>query len=130
MFYLLRDWPGLVDGIDHLVPRGARSMVRRAVGSSVDDLGFEEPWLVVDLQVNEAGLAKLPTVSVQYCDPARPATYLIGPDNHRRWEIMVLPGEDRREQEQAVLQRGALRIDRIGLEVRRGDGQADRKSVV
>jgi len=28
MFYLLRDWPTLIDGIDHLVPRSARQMVR------------------------------------------------------------------------------------------------------
>ena len=28
MFYLLRDWPTLIDGIDHLVPRAARPMVR------------------------------------------------------------------------------------------------------
>ncbi len=28
MFYLLRDWPQLIDGIDRMVPRGARAMVR------------------------------------------------------------------------------------------------------
>jgi predicted PurR-regulated permease PerM len=28
MFYLLRDWPRLIDGIDRMVPRGARAMVR------------------------------------------------------------------------------------------------------
>lgn len=28
MFYLLRDWPGLVDGVDALVPRTVRPMVR------------------------------------------------------------------------------------------------------
>lgn len=28
MFYLLRDWPTLIDGIDHLVPYAARNMVR------------------------------------------------------------------------------------------------------
>src|SRR5205085_1521018 len=30
----------------------------------------------------------------QYCEPARPCTYVIGPGNHRRWEISLLPGED------------------------------------
>ncbi len=79
---------------------GAWSTVRTLSGLQYVDLEFDEPWLVVDLRVNERGLAKLPQVSVQYCDPARPATYLIGPDDHRRWEIMLLPGEDRREQEQ------------------------------
>jgi len=79
---------------------GAWSTVRTLSGLQYVDLEFDEPWLVVDLRVSKRGLAKLPEVSVQYCDPARPATYLIGPDDHRSWEIMVLPGEDRRELEQ------------------------------
>ena len=28
------------------------------------------------------------------CDPARPATLVPGRGNHRRWEFMLLPGED------------------------------------
>jgi 3-(3-hydroxy-phenyl)propionate hydroxylase len=73
---------------------GASSTVRDAVGITLEDLEFDEPWLVVDVQVNEKGLAKLPRTSVQYCEPARPCTYVIGPGNHRRWEISLLPGED------------------------------------
>jgi 3-(3-hydroxy-phenyl)propionate hydroxylase len=73
---------------------GASSAVREAAGIVLDDLEFDEPWLVVDVQVNEHGLAKLPKTSVQYCEPARPCTYVIGPGNHRRWEISLLPGED------------------------------------
>lgn len=73
---------------------GASSSVREAVGITLEDLAFDEPWLVVDVQVNERGLAKLPTTSVQFCEPARPCTYVIGPGNHRRWEISLLPGED------------------------------------
>jgi 3-(3-hydroxy-phenyl)propionate hydroxylase len=73
---------------------GASSAVREAVGIELEDLQFDEPWLVVDVQVNERGLAKLPATSVQYCEPARPCTYVIGPGNHRRWEISLLPGED------------------------------------
>jgi 3-(3-hydroxy-phenyl)propionate hydroxylase len=78
---------------------GASSTVRTLAGLQYVDLEFDEPWLVIDLRVSKRGLAKLPEVSVQYCEPARPATYLIGPDNHRRWEIMVMPDEDRRELE-------------------------------
>ena len=81
---------------------GAASTVRQALGIGLEDLGFDEPWLVVDLLVNERGLARLPQVSIQYCEPARPATYLVGPDNHRRWEIMLLPGEDPRRMEAKV----------------------------
>ena len=78
---------------------GAASTVRGLLDMPLEDLGFDEPWLVVDVQVNESGLGKLPDVSIQYCEPARPCTYLIGPGNHRRWEIMLLPGEDPRSME-------------------------------
>jgi len=83
---------------------GAASTVRRALGIALDDLVFDEPWLVVDVRVGEAALARLPRVAAQHCDPARPVTYIVGPGNHRRWEIMLLPGEDPRamEREAAV----------------------------
>jgi 3-(3-hydroxy-phenyl)propionate hydroxylase len=73
---------------------GAGSTVRRTLGIEYEDLQFDEPWLVVDLLVNERGLEKLPKVSIQYCEPARPSTYLVGVGAHRRWELMLLPGED------------------------------------
>jgi 3-(3-hydroxy-phenyl)propionate hydroxylase len=78
---------------------GASSTVRMLENISLDDLGFDEPWLVVDLLVNDAALAKLPNASSQYCEPERPYTYIIGPGNHRRWEIMLNPGEDPRQME-------------------------------
>ena len=83
---------------------GARSAVRKALGIQLDDLDFEEPWLVVDAEVDgpvrfpdlwgvpqDADLQKL---SVMMCDPKRPATIVPGRGNHRRWEFMLLPGED------------------------------------
>lgn len=76
---------------------GASSSVRSLTGIQLEDLGFDEPWLVVDVMVNEHGLAKLPKTSVQYCNPERPATYVIGPGNHRRWEISIKEGEDPKE---------------------------------
>lgn len=78
---------------------GAWSKVREQSGMKLQDLVFDEPWLVVDVRVNETALAKLPQTSAQFCDPARPTSYVIGPKNHRRWEIMLLPGEDQREME-------------------------------
>jgi 3-(3-hydroxy-phenyl)propionate hydroxylase len=78
---------------------GASSTVRRLLNIALLDLGFDEPWLVVDLLVHEDALPKMPTVCAQYCDPARPYTYIIGPGNHRRWEIMLNPGEDPKEVE-------------------------------
>lgn len=73
---------------------GATSTVRTQMGIELDDLDFDEPWLVVDVLVNEGGLKKLPVTSVQYCEPERPCTMVIGPTNHRRWEISLKEGED------------------------------------
>ena len=73
---------------------GGSSTVRTQLAMPLEDLDFDEPWLVVDVLVNERGLAKLPKVSVQYCEPERPCTLVIGPKNHRRWEISLKPGED------------------------------------
>ena len=83
---------------------GSRSPVRKALGVKLDDLDFEEPWLVVDAEVEGpvsfpplCGVpadADLQRLSVMMCDPARPATIVPGRGNHRRWEFMLLPGED------------------------------------
>ena len=83
---------------------GSRSPVRKALGVQLEDLDFEEPWLVVDAEVEgpvsfpdltgvprEADLQRL---SVMMCDPKRPATVVPGRGKHRRWEFMLLPGED------------------------------------
>lgn len=82
---------------------GARSAVRKHLGVPLDDLGFEEPWLVIDAEVDGPirfpalrgvpGEADLQRLSVMLCDPARPATIVPGRGNHRRWEFMLLPGE-------------------------------------
>jgi 3-(3-hydroxy-phenyl)propionate hydroxylase len=79
---------------------GASSGIRQQLGIQCNDLVFDEPWLVVDLRVHEEALLKLPATAAQYCDPARPTTYIVGPGNHRRWEIMLLPGEDPQHMEQ------------------------------
>ena len=68
---------------------GARSTVRKLLDVTLDDLGFEEPWLVVDAEVDgpvtfppltgvppEADLQRL---SVMMCDPSRPATIVPWP---------------------------------------------------
>ncbi|MGA7807053.1 bifunctional 3-(3-hydroxy-phenyl)propionate/3-hydroxycinnamic acid hydroxylase [Bradyrhizobium sp.] len=79
---------------------GASSMIRQQLGIAFEDLVFDEPWLVVDLQVADAALKKLPETAAQFCDPARPTTFIIGPGRHRRFEIMLLPGEDPRDMEE------------------------------
>jgi 3-(3-hydroxy-phenyl)propionate hydroxylase len=73
---------------------GASSTVRQALAIELEDLGFDQPWLVVDIIVNARGLEKLPQTSVQYCEPRRPTTFVMGIGAHRRWEIMLDDDED------------------------------------
>lgn len=72
---------------------GGASLVRKVLGIRFESLDFDEPWLVVDVLVNPDRLHLLPDTIVQYCDPERPTTFVIGLGNHRRWEFMLLPGE-------------------------------------
>ncbi|MES2173115.1 MAG: bifunctional 3-(3-hydroxy-phenyl)propionate/3-hydroxycinnamic acid hydroxylase [Pseudomonadota bacterium] len=93
---------------------GSRSAVRKALGITLDDLDFEEPWLVVDAEVDGPvrfpdlwgvpGGADLQKLSVMMCNPKRPATIVPGRGNHRRWEFMLLPGED----DQAMMEPDAV----------------------
>lgn len=84
---------------------GANSMVRRAIGSGQDDLGFEADWLVVDVLPHPGVELDIPAAA-QFCDPARPTTMVPGGVKdgrfYRRWEFMCLPGESREALEQEV----------------------------
>ena len=71
---------------------GARSMVRAAIGDEPEDLGFNERWLVVDVLLKN-DRPDLGDFTIQHCNPARPATYVRGPGNRRRWEITAKPDE-------------------------------------
>ncbi len=72
---------------------GARSMVRKAIGTTMVDLGLHQPWLVFDVRL-KTEVPSLPDHTVQHCDPARPMTYCNVTGNRRRWEIMLMPGDD------------------------------------
>lgn len=78
---------------------GANSLVAREIGTRIEDLGFQEHWLVVDVELQEGATATslgLPEIG-QYCDPVRPTTIVPGGIRNgrilRRWEFMKLPGE-------------------------------------
>ncbi|QOZ28284.1 bifunctional 3-(3-hydroxy-phenyl)propionate/3-hydroxycinnamic acid hydroxylase [Bradyrhizobium sp. CCBAU 51753] len=71
---------------------GANSFVRKQLGIGLEDLAFDEWWMVVDTLTSEP--AKRPAKGFQYCWPQRPGTFIPGPRNLRRWEIKLLPGED------------------------------------
>ncbi|OJU19883.1 MAG: hypothetical protein BGN95_09475 [Sphingomonas sp. 66-10] len=70
---------------------GARSPVRTAAGIAFDDLQFEEPWLVVDVLVDDE--TRLPAANLQICDPKRPTTCVLMGEGRHRWEFMILKGE-------------------------------------
>jgi 2-polyprenyl-6-methoxyphenol hydroxylase-like FAD-dependent oxidoreductase len=72
---------------------GANSFVRETLGIARRDLGFRERWLVVDLEPHDMDALDLPP-ACQWCDPARPATHVRSGARHRRFEFMLLPGED------------------------------------
>ncbi|MEO0465670.1 MAG: bifunctional 3-(3-hydroxy-phenyl)propionate/3-hydroxycinnamic acid hydroxylase [Pseudomonadota bacterium] len=71
---------------------GGRSLVRRYMDIQMEDLDFNEPWVVADVKIldEDNGLS---ANGVQLCDPARPTTCVpSGPGRHR-WEFMIQPGE-------------------------------------
>jgi 3-(3-hydroxy-phenyl)propionate hydroxylase len=70
---------------------GAWSPVREAIGGGLFDYQFDEPWLVVDMQVPPG--CNVPAVNIQLCDPARPTTCVLSGPGRHRWEFMLLPGE-------------------------------------
>ena len=82
---------------------GASSTVRKRLKIGLDDIGFEERWLVVDAHMHGPMLwpdtHEIPPevrdgdYSLMLCDPAQPATVIPGVGDHRRWEYMLMPGE-------------------------------------
>ena len=73
---------------------GASSWTRRHVGLTLEDLRFDQQWLVVDVELNENTTVTLPVGVRQYCRPGRPCTYVQGVRRFRRWEFQVQPDED------------------------------------
>lgn len=71
---------------------GANSFVRQSLGVDWQDLGFQEDWLVIDLQPNPGVELDVPDIG-QWCNPQRPTTMVPGGPGMRRWEFMRLPNE-------------------------------------
>ncbi|NDZ15063.1 FAD-binding monooxygenase [Variovorax sp. WS11] len=72
---------------------GGTSPARKQLGLQLRSLDFDEPWVVIDMHIDEDVLERLPATNIQYCNPARPCTYVVGPGTHRRWEFLLLPHE-------------------------------------
>jgi len=67
---------------------GANSFVRQHMSSSMEDLGFNQRWLVVDVLLKREK-PELGDHTIQYCDPEQPMTYCRNPGNRRRWEMAL-----------------------------------------
>lgn len=66
---------------------GARSIVRETMESPLKGGRLEQPWLVVDVVLEEE--VDLPERLLQIADSDRPTTYVPFPDPRRRWEFML-----------------------------------------
>ena len=73
-------WADAVLGCD-----GANSITRTAVGATMEDLGFSQQWLVVDVHSPER-LDVYDGVQ-QVCDHDRAATFMRVTDGYYRWEF-------------------------------------------
>lgn len=71
---------------------GARSLVRRLIGSEHEDLGFGQRWLVVD--VRQHSDLQLEKVSTHHCNPERPMFTTVLSQDILRWEMMVKDTDD------------------------------------
>ena len=94
---LVRDTERIVRAHFLLGADGARSVVRKHAGLGMEDLRFDQPWLVVDTVLRRE--VELPTLVQQICDPARPTTFIPMCGARRRWEFMLLPGESAADME-------------------------------
>lgn len=72
---------------------GANSIVRRSCGIELEEFGFRERWLVVDVRPHDMSRWTSPPAAAQRCDPERPTVLVRNGASHRRWEFMLLPGE-------------------------------------
>lgn len=72
---------------------GSRSFVRKYIESGIEDLGFHEPWLVVDLVMNHPDKCQAPD-SIHFCEHERPSTYVYLGPRRKRWEFRLEPHDD------------------------------------
>jgi 3-(3-hydroxy-phenyl)propionate hydroxylase len=89
---LVEEKPQTFTGAVVLGCDGANSTIRELAGIPMEDLGFTERWLVVDIRA-EGGLNTWDGVE-QICDPARAATFMQVTGDRYRWEFRLLDGED------------------------------------
>ena len=72
---------------------GGASQIRKQLGIDFAGTTYREKWLVIDVQGDD-----YPGREIKFfCDPKRPAVTLPVSKNRRRWEFLVMPGDDEAE---------------------------------
>tara|TARA_B110001450_G_scaffold69286_1_gene65485 strand:- start:928 stop:2394 length:1467 start_codon:yes stop_codon:yes gene_type:complete len=72
---------------------GGRSFVRQHINSDMEDLGFKQKWVVIDVILKSLNNS-LPDRTIQYCNSDRPATYCRNVGRRRRWEVALKDDEN------------------------------------
>jgi len=72
---------------------GAKSGIRRQLGIAMRGSTFSQKWLVIDT-INDTDPTE---AAVFFCNPKRPSVTVPAPHASRRWEFMILPGENEKE---------------------------------
>ena len=71
---------------------GARSLTRNYINSNVEDLGFREAWLVVDLTLKNPEINSS-RESFHYCELERSASSAFVGFKRKRWEFRLNPND-------------------------------------
>lgn len=69
---------------------GGRSPVRGQLGIALEGATHPRKWVVIDCANDPLDAS----YTALHCDPRRPYVSAHLPDNQRRWEFMLFPGED------------------------------------
>ncbi len=105
-----------------LAADGAASPIRKALGITFRNLGYDCDWLVIDVLLKHK--VDLPLIPQQVCDPARLATFVPIVGDRRRWEFRLNEGETRDE-----IQEEDKIWELLSPWMKKGDAEIERSAV-
>ena len=71
---------------------GARSFARSSINPQIEDFGFHEPWLVIDLLMKNPQEVES-RESFHFCEPERSGTFVFLGSKRKRWELRLNPDD-------------------------------------
>ena len=75
---------------------GANSITRKEIKTKMDNLGFTQKWVVVDLILKKIK-KNLPDRTIQYSNTKQPATYCKNVGKRRRWEFAIKKSQNEKK---------------------------------